>query len=152
LAVLLGAGEALAVGWFKSAMKTYIYHIVQNQLFISSLEKSSYKPRSLETNGFIHCSMESSVIPVANDYYLNEIDQMLLLKIDLDKLSAETKYEKAATPDGVGTSHQDSAPAFPHVYGPIEVNAIEGIGIMKKENNKYYLPQMFMSLKDFLNF
>jgi uncharacterized protein (DUF952 family) len=151
LAVLLGAGEALAVGWLHSMMKTFIYHIVPKQLFISNITNDLYKPKSLEMDGFIHCSMESSVIPVANDYFFNELDQLLLIKLDQEKLSAEIKYECPVTPEGVSTNHKNSAPVFPHGYGPIEISAIEGIGIIKKENSKYFWPQSFISPKNFHN-
>jgi uncharacterized protein (DUF952 family) len=128
----------------------YIYHIVQKDLFISSLEGFLYRPSSLLKDGFIHCSLESSVIPVANDYYADENSPLLLLLIDTEKMVAETQYEEAAAPEGVGTSHKNSACVFPHVYGPIEINAMVGIGLLRKANNKYCWPEEFISTQEFL--
>lgn len=128
-----------------------IYHLVPHRQFLSSLQAAYYQPASLAKEGFIHCSLEASVIPVANDYFGAETDTLLLLKINPAKVAAPTKYEAPIPQAGAGTGHLNSAPVFPHVYGPIELTAIEGIGMLGREHAQYRWPKAFSSLQEFLN-
>lgn len=126
-------------------MSTLIYHIAKEVEFLSSIVENNYVPSTLQENGFIHCSLETSVIPIANDYYRNVEEKLLLLRIDPAKLKSQTKYENAIPENGAGTSHISSSPVFPHVYGPIEKSAIEGIGVLGKEKSGYVWPKEFKS-------
>ena len=127
-----------------------IYHIVKASDIKLNIDRKYYKPKSIENDGFIHCSIESSVIPVANDYYRNENVAFLLLKIDPAKLTSEVKYEKAAPLKGMKTDHLKSAPVFPHIYGPIDTQAIIGIGELKKNNKEYIWPKGFVSIDEYI--
>ena len=46
-----------------------IYHIVLESDFRAQLESVAYRPSGLADDDFVHCALEPSVIPVANDYY-----------------------------------------------------------------------------------
>ncbi len=127
-----------------------IYHLVPQQRLRSSLQALTYQPVSLVKEGFIHCSLEAAVLPVANDYFGNETDSLLLLKINPEKVAAVVKYEAPSVQPGAGTDHLRSATVFPHVYGPIELTAIEGVGILGREQGNYHWPQTFTSLQSFL--
>ena len=127
-----------------------IYHIVPEKEFLSQTERDKYFPASFSEFGFVHCALEISVIPVANDYYSDVQDVLLLLAIDSQKLFSETKYESAMPDSGAGTEHLSSSPVFPHVYGPIDTLAIERVGILQKENNKFHWPRKFISLSEYL--
>lgn len=126
-----------------------IYHIVTENDFRSQIEGDTYTPASLEAHGFVHCALQSSVIPVANDYYAEVSQKLLLLEIDPQKLYSETRYEPAAPLAGVNTSHVASIPHFPHVYGPIETTAITQIGILTKEGNSYQWPTSLEAFETF---
>ena len=97
----------------------------------------------------MHCSQQSSVIPVANDYYAEVSERLLLLEIDPARLTQVVRYEAAAPIAGGGTAHLDSAPEFPHVYGPIDWVAISGIGVLGRGANGYTWPTAFDSLDSF---
>ncbi len=126
-----------------------IYHIVKEEEFRSCINNNKYTPASLKEVGFVHCSLESSVIPVANDYYGNVVEKLLLLQIEPKKLKPQTKYEKAKPEEGVSTSHISSSPVFPHVYGPIDISAIDKMGFLEKKGTVYIWPEVFISVEKY---
>jgi len=69
--------------------------------------------RSLEDEGFIHCADEDQVAGVAEAFFAGRSD-LVLLVIDPAKLSSPVRRERR---DG-------SDQAFPHVYGPLNVDAV----------------------------
>lgn len=73
----------------------------------------STRGRSLDDEGFIHCSYRHQVEQVANVFYA-DVPCLMLLEIDRTQLNVAVVDEHA---DGDGE-------AFPHVYGPIPVHAI----------------------------
>lgn len=127
-----------------------IYHIVSESDFRAQLVGSAYTPTGMHADGFVHCSLETSVIPVANDYYAGVVGNLVLLEIDPAKLTSETRYEEAAPIAGGGISHLTSSPQFPHVYGPIDTAAITRVGLLGKTASGYAWPRDFVSLETFL--
>lgn len=85
-----------------------IYHLVEKTIW--SKVKDEYRPISLDHEGFIHFSTKDQVDGTYKRFYLGK--DMLLLLIDETKLAAPLKYEQA---DGM---------SFPHLYGPLNVEAI----------------------------
>ena len=130
-------------------MESMIYHLVLEPDFRAQREAAQYTPANLSADGFVHCSLEASVVPVANDYYADAPAQLLLLEIDPDKLAAETRYEAAAPIEGGGTAHLENAPVFPHVYGPIDMAAVVGIGVLGRNADGYHWPRDFVSSNRF---
>ncbi len=70
---------------------------------------------SLEEEGFIHCSFPHQVQGTADRYYRGR-DDIVLLRIDPDRVGAEVRVEEASDGDG-----------YPHVYGPIPVDAVTSV-------------------------
>ena len=127
-----------------------IYHIVIESDFRSQLEGPVYLPLGLADDGFVHCALEPSVVLVANDYYAGASGRLLLLEIDPRGLASETRYEAAAPTAGGGSSHLASASEFPHIYGPIDKEAITGVGVLGRTVGGYEWPRGFMPLDSFL--
>jgi uncharacterized protein (DUF952 family) len=127
-----------------------IYHIVIESDFRAQLKGPVYYPLGLHEHGFVHCAFETSVIPVANDYYAGAPGRVLLLEIDPARLASETRCEAAAPIAGGGSSHLASASQFPHVYGPIDREAITGVGVLGRTVGGYEWPRGFMPLDSFL--
>ena len=69
---------------------------------------------SLEQQGFIHCSYPHQVEGVANRFY-SDVTELLLLHIDTTRLDSEVRVEPPA--DGIDE-------LFPHIYGPIPTAAV----------------------------
>jgi uncharacterized protein (DUF952 family) len=128
-----------------------IYHIVKEKEYKSQNNGNRYLPLNYEDSGFVHCALEPSVVPVANDYYANVDEILLLLRIDPLKLESQTKYETASPEKGVSTSHTSSSPVFPHVYGAINNSAVDGIGVLIKGEKGYEWPKEFQSIDEFIN-
>ena len=126
-----------------------IFHIVKEIDFRQQNDGAEYRPPSLASQRFVHCALEESVIPVANDYYGSTTEKLLLLKIDPAKLKSETKYEAAMPEKGVSALHTASAPVFPHVYGAIQNSAVDGIGVLVKENGVYVWPTEFLDMGNY---
>lgn len=95
-----------------------IFHIVQRAGWDDARRRGLYTPASLETEGFIHCSTRDQVIATANRWYRGQAD-LLLLSIDPRRLRPELRYEPPANP-----SDERRGQIFPHVYGPLNVDAV----------------------------
>jgi uncharacterized protein (DUF952 family) len=84
---------------------------------------------SLADEGFIHCSTVEQVEATANRIFRGS-GELLLLVIDAGRLGAPLKWERAT----------DVGEDFPHVYGPIEVDAVVDVVAMPEGDEGYVLP------------
>ena len=128
-----------------------IYHIVKEKDYRSRNDGKQYLPWNFDENGFVHCALETSVLPVANDYYANVEEKLLLLRIEPLMLKSQTKYEPALPEKGMSTLHVNSSPVFPHVYGPIDNSAVNGIGMLVKGSTRYVWPKEFIPITEYFN-
>jgi uncharacterized protein (DUF952 family) len=96
---------------------SHIYHIASRSDWEQALRNGSYttstRGRTLEQQGFIHCSDAGQVAGVANFVYA-DADDLVLLEIDPDRVQATVQYD-----DVPG----EPAP-FPHIYGPLNPDAV----------------------------
>jgi len=90
-----------------------IYHITTKQDWSHAEAKGFYECSSLKEEGFIHCSEEQQVVGVLERYFAGKID-ILKLAIDTDKLTSRYIFEWSP-------SAEDT---FPHIYGPINLDAV----------------------------
>jgi uncharacterized protein (DUF952 family) len=97
-----------------------IYHITLRSAWIEAQKRGEYRAASLETEGFVHCSTNSQILPVAGKIFKGQ-RSLLLLVIDPSLLTSELKWEPPSgeTPPGV-----PEGDLFPHVYGPINLDAV----------------------------
>lgn len=72
-----------------------------------------YESASLKTEGFIHCSEAHQVAGVLERYF-SEQTELVKLVIDTDKLTS--RYIQEWSPSVHDT--------FPHIYGPINSDAV----------------------------
>jgi uncharacterized protein (DUF952 family) len=92
-----------------------IYHITTASDWEKALTKGSYESPSLQAEGFIHCSQEQQIPGVLERYfYLWGKKDLVKLVIDTDKLTSPFIYEWSPS----------TADTFPHVYGPINTDAV----------------------------
>ncbi len=107
-----------------------IYHIASRRAWREAQQRGDYRVESLESDGFIHCSTGTQVLPVAEKYYPGQRG-LLLLMIDPALLSSDLRWEppaEGAPPPGVPEGE-----LFPHIYGPINLNAI--VKVLDLETN-----------------
>jgi glutathione S-transferase len=90
---------------------------------------------TLEQEGFIHCSFEDQVVGVANRFYA-DIDEVVLLHVDPSKLTAEVRHEAPAP--GIPE-------VFPHVYGPIALSAVVATIRWERGDDGWHLPPAIYS-------
>lgn len=100
----------------------HIYHITSRTDWEAAQQRGDYRPASLKSEGFIHCSTDVQAAPVANAFYSGQKD-LALLVIDPERLSAKLQWDPPAHPDPA------KAPAelrgdFPHIYGALNLDAV----------------------------
>ncbi len=117
-----------------------ILHITSRQAWSDAQKAGEYTAPSLSSEGFIHCSTAAQVVPVAEKFYKGQ-SGLVLLVIDPTRLSSDLKWEPpfdGAPPPGV-----DSAELFPHVYGPIHLDAVvRVVGFEPSADGKFVLPAL----------
>jgi uncharacterized protein (DUF952 family) len=89
----------------------HIVHICRLEDWQVAQNEGEYRADSLETEGFIHCSKPTQVIRVANHYF-SDAQDLLLLWIDSTKLQAELRWEASG------------GELYPHIYGALNLEAI----------------------------
>lgn len=90
-----------------------IYHITTHQRWRDAEHSNQYEPESFQSEGFIHCSNADQVVRVANFLFRNT-PGLVLLHIKTALLHSHLVYENL----------EGGKELFPHVYGPINVDAI----------------------------
>jgi len=93
-----------------------LVHLCSNDEWRSAQESGEHRPRSLDTDGFVHLSTPEQVHLPANRLYAGRTD-LVLLRIDPVRLAAPVRWEP-----GVATDPE--AMLFPHLYGALPVNAV----------------------------
>lgn len=93
-----------------------IYHITTQDAWTAAQAGGEYRAPSLAAQGFIHCSTADQVIRVADNLFAGQRG-LVLLHIAPDKLAAKVVYENL----------EGGSELFPHVYGPINLEAVERV-------------------------
>jgi uncharacterized protein (DUF952 family) len=100
-----------------------ILHITSKQDWSAAQAKGEYTAPSLVSEGFIHFSTDKQAVNVANAFYKGRTD-LVLLVVDESKLTAGLKWEAPAGPPAENISQAD---LFPHLYGPLNLNAVASV-------------------------
>lgn len=90
-----------------------IYHITTQNQWDAAKASGYYTSPSLKDEGFIHCSEERQIPDVLRRYFSDKT-QLVKLTIDTDKLTSQLIYDWS-------NAIEDT---FPHIYGPINLEAI----------------------------
>jgi glutathione S-transferase len=101
-----------------AATGSEIYHAALPADWAAALDDGTYTAStrgvSLAEEGFIHCAFHHQVEGVANRYY-GDLTDLVLLRIDPARIGAAVVEEAPVA----GATER-----FPHVYGPIPVGAV----------------------------
>jgi len=98
-----------------------IYHITERMSWAAAQSAGEYVAASLAAQGFIHASTREQVVETADLFYAGQ-DGLVLLCIDAARLTAPLKRESASN-----AGHRDAAGLFPHIYGPLNLDAVTGV-------------------------
>lgn len=93
-----------------------ILHILKRTAWEAALREGVYRPDSLRSEGFIHCSTPEQLIRTANLYFAGHSD-LVVLNIDPALVHAPLRWE---------LPHTSESP-FPHIYGALNLDAVIGI-------------------------
>jgi uncharacterized protein (DUF952 family) len=113
---------------------TDLFHITERAAWVAAQETREYRlstrNRTLEDEGFIHCSLRHQLRGVAEHLYA-DADDLVVLVIDSTRLSAPVRYE---APDAASES-------YPHIYGPVPTAAVtEVITVTRDAAGRLVLP------------
>jgi len=96
-----------------------ILHLIPAPTWKALGDADTYEPPSLADEGFIHCTGDDELmLDVANMFY-GHLEDAFVLSIDEHDLAAEVRWEQPVGEPG--------APLFPHVYGPLNLDAVVGV-------------------------
>ncbi|MBE1491731.1 DUF952 domain-containing protein [Plantactinospora soyae] len=110
-----------------------IFHIAEvsdwQAAQVSGDYRVSTRGRSLADEGFIHAARRGQVLGVAQAFYA-DAGPLLLLSIDPDRLSSPVRDDEVAP--GI---------VFPHIYGPINLDAVVAAAPLRREaDGRFILP------------
>jgi uncharacterized protein (DUF952 family) len=107
---------------------TLTYHLVQRAEWEAADAASPFSPVGFAREGFVHCTDGAeAVAATANRYFAGLKDDLMVLVLDRNRLSAPVRYD-------------DPERIYPHVYGPIERDAILEALVMSRDANGAFLP------------
>lgn len=103
-----------------------LYHLISQYTYDGQPADEPYAPASLFEEGFIHLSATPAQVAwVANRFYA-DVPDLIALVIDETRLAAPVQWD--VTPDG----------RFPHLYGPLNREAIvDIIGLSRADNGAF---------------
>jgi uncharacterized protein (DUF952 family)/heme-degrading monooxygenase HmoA len=117
-----------AYGWQRAAR---VFHVALPDDWDTAQRTGEYtmstRGRSLAEEGFIHCSFADQVEAIANRYYA-DLDELVLLTVDPSLLGGELGSELVVEDPFPGAPQR-----FPHVYKPIPVAAVVDTTTWRRE-------------------
>ena len=127
-----------------------IYHLCGESVFFAGLADGHYRSESLVAEGFIHCAGQKSVVAIANDLFSDLRERVLVLEIDTHVLKSPVRWEEPAPLGRGGQTHLRGSPHFPHVYGPIEADAIRAGAVIRGLEAGFVWPSVFWPLDELI--
>lgn len=96
---------------------------IKNPKLLDAENPQTIESASLKTEGFIHCCTAEQLPGVIGRYYTRETE-LYLLTLRVSRITSQLVFENT-----VGRSE-----LFPHIYGPINTNAI--VSVQKLTQNQ----------------
>jgi len=97
-----------------------LFHLADRSEWLTAVVAGDYRISTrgvtLAQEGFIHCSLRHQVRDVAERYYA-DADDLLLLVIDSARVASPIRFEAPA----------DGAEEYPHIYGPLPADAVTAV-------------------------
>lgn len=97
-------------------LQPIILHITTPDAWAEAQQQGQYTADSLDSEGFIHCSTLAQVVYVANERFRGRTD-LILLVITAHLVQPPIVYEDC----------YETGQLFPHIYGPLNLNAVSQI-------------------------
>jgi uncharacterized protein (DUF952 family)/maleate cis-trans isomerase len=104
----------------------HIFHITRAEDWRAAQADRAYRistrDRTLEQEGFIHCSYAHQVQHVANAFF-GGLEDLVVLEIDRQRVHAEVRDETAGGDE-----------RFPHIYGPLNLDAVLAVRPLNRDS------------------
>jgi uncharacterized protein (DUF952 family) len=115
---------------------TDLLHLARRQDWLDARRSGSgdyrisTRGRTLEEQGFIHCSLPHQLRGVAEALYA-DADDLVVLVIDSVRLTGPVRYEAA----------EAGGEQYPHLYGPLPLDAVTRVvPVSRDEAGRFVLP------------
>jgi uncharacterized protein (DUF952 family) len=96
-------------------------HLLTEAAAAAARTQTEYVPAAFAADGFIHCTAgDDLMLEVANRFYRDVAEPMVAWSIDEARLRSEVRWEPPMPED----PPNDDGPLFPHVYGPLNLDAV----------------------------
>ena len=100
-------------------------HITTKAAWKSAQKFGEYRAPSLEEEGFIHCSRPDQLLAVANNFYREQKD-LVVLWIAPNQVDVEIRWEDV---EGV---------QFPHIYGAVNLDAVVMVSDLLSDKEVFF--------------
>jgi uncharacterized protein (DUF952 family) len=121
-----------------------VFHIATKEDFIKCCHNNHYSPENFISDGFIHCTGDhNTTLQVLADYFRQVANDILIIQIETDKLTSNIKFENPAPVNGIEHNHYTEGLLFPHIYGPLNLDAVSGVAVVIKSNGSFLWPDKF---------
>ncbi len=125
-----------------------IYHLTPASYYLRQPLNLPYRPEGFDREGFIHCTGNlETLVEIANTFFADLDDELLVLEIDPARLSALLKFEPpippATRPAPIPTNTPaiDETGLFPHIYGLLNRQAIvRSFSLKRSPSGRWQLP------------
>lgn len=112
---------------------SYIVHALSRADWKTFSQRGEHRPRSLDEEGFVHCSKLGQIGLVADYNHAGE-DELVLALLDESRLDPPVQYES-----------EDGGSAFPHVYGPLSLDAVVETFPFEQDETGFRLPKQLLN-------
>ena len=103
------------------------YHLVPAEVWRRHRSQAIYVPEAFEADGFIHTTNDlDELLVVANTFYRSDPRPYLVLVLNLDVVSVHVR-------------HDDPSGFYPHLYGPLNVDAVVGYLVARRAPDGEFL-------------
>ncbi len=111
-----------------------IFHLAMPDDWVQAFEQGSYemstRGRTLDEEGFIHCSTRAQLEATATRFY-GDVDELVILTIAPGRVPHDIRWEPPAP---------DVDELFPHVYGPLPMIAVLTTTWWTRQPSGWHLP------------
>jgi uncharacterized protein (DUF952 family) len=90
-----------------------ILHVTSTARWMEAQQSGAYRGDTLASEGFIHCCLPRQLQHVLSTYFRGQ-SGLAALEIDETRVQPEIRWEGVAD-------------RFPHIYGPLNLDAVTGV-------------------------
>lgn len=93
-----------------------ILHVTPRARWGQAVAEGQYQGDTLATEGFTHCCLSGQLSGVVSRYFRGQRN-LVVVRINTEMLTSPLKWENPPGSDEV----------FPHLYGPLNLDAVAGV-------------------------